>query len=376
MTKYDRRLGHGRVSVEAATAWIDGATDSLETEQVALNQASGRVLGAEIRAAGAIPSHDCAAIDGFAVRAEASVGAGAYNPLAVPLISISAGQALPAGMDGVVPLDHGEPDGAGRLVLVDPVSPGANVDRQGAVSIAGGLLIAAGTRLKPHHIGLLAVAGFGHAPLIRRPRVRIAIAAAAPSDGAVGADGPMVRAAAERDGGVVAVSRLADACAEPADIVLVIGGAGTVRGDNSAAALAAAGTLDLDGVALVPGETTGFGHTAAGVPVVLLPGAPAARLWSYELFAGRAIRRLGGRDPGIPYSPCTVTTARKIVSTIGTTEICPIRRRPDGRAEPMAPFAEIGLMAAAGADGFMIVPEASEGYPEGAQVTVYLYDER
>jgi molybdopterin molybdotransferase len=71
-----------------------------------------------------------------------------------------------------------------------------------------------------------------------------------------------------------------------------------------------------------------------------------------------------------------MTIARKIVSTIGTTEICPIRRRPDGRAEPIAPFAEIGLTAAAGADGFMIVPEASEGCPEGAQVTVYLYDER
>ena len=126
---------------------------------------------------------------------------------------------------------------------------------------------------------------------------------------------------------------------------------------------------------LVPGETTGFGRTAAGVPVVLLPGAPAAWLLSYQLFAGRAIRRLGGRDPALPYRSRTVTTARKIVSSIGATEICPVCLRSDGRIGPIASFAEIGLMAAVQADGFVIIPGASEGYPSGASVTAYLYDE-
>jgi molybdopterin molybdotransferase len=44
--------------------------------------------------------------------------------------------------------------------------------------------------------------------------------------------------------------------------------------------------------------------------------------------------------------------------------------------EPLPSFGEIGLMAAAAADGFVIIPEASEGHPEGALVTVYLYEER
>jgi molybdopterin biosynthesis enzyme len=35
----------------------------------------------------------------------------------------------------------------------------------------------------------------------------------------------------------------------------------------------------------------------------------------------------------------------------------------------------MGLMAAARADGFVIVPQGSEGYPRGARMTVYLYDE-
>ena len=220
----------------------------------------------------------------------------------------------------------------GDVVLVEPAAPGANVDRQGAVAVAGGLLAAAGTRLMPRHVGLLATAGFARLPLIRRPRVRVAIAGAVRSGAAADGDGPMLHAAIERDGGVILESPLAEAfSATEADIVLVAGGTGFGCEDRSAAALAAGGTLDIHGVTLVSGETTGFGRTAAGVSVVLLPSAPAACLLSYELFAGRAIRRLGGRDPALPYRSRTVTTARKIVSSIGATEICPVRLRSDGQ---------------------------------------------
>jgi molybdopterin molybdotransferase len=50
-----------------------------------------------------------------------------------------------------------------------------------------------------------------------------------------------------------------------------------------------------------------------------------------------------------------------------------VRCTGEGEAEPLAPFAEAGLVAAVQADGFVVVPEASEGYPEGATVTVYLH---
>ena len=220
------------VSVEAALAWIDGATRCLETDEVALNQAFGRVLGEDIRAAAPIPPVDCAAIDGFAVRAIESIGAGAYNPLAVPSVPVEAGEALPAGTDAVVPLDHVESVNRGDVVLVEPAAPGANVDRQGAVAAAGGLLAAAGTRLMPRHVGLLATAGFARLPLIRRPRVRVAIAGAVRSGAAADGDGPMLHAAIERDGGVILESSLAEAfSATEADIVLVAGGTGFgVRG--------------------------------------------------------------------------------------------------------------------------------------------------
>ena len=53
------------------------------------------------------------------------------------------------------------------------------------------------------------------------------------------------------------------------------------------------------------------------------------------------------------------------------TEICPLRVK-DGEAVPIASFAEAGLVSAAAANGFTIIPEGSEGFPEGAMIEAYL----
>jgi molybdopterin biosynthesis enzyme len=57
------------------------------------------------------------------------------------------------------------------------------------------------------------------------------------------------------------------------------------------------------------------------------------------------------------------------------TEICPVSCSGGDMVEPLPSFGEAGLMAVVAADGFVIVPEASEGHPQGASVTVYLYEQ-
>ena len=86
----------GYVSLQTAIAWIDAATPCLPTEQVLLCDAPGRVLSEDVRAGSTLPPCDRAALDGFAVRAQESVGAGAYNPLSLPARTVAAGEALPA----------------------------------------------------------------------------------------------------------------------------------------------------------------------------------------------------------------------------------------------------------------------------------------
>jgi molybdopterin molybdotransferase len=252
------------------------------------------------------------------------------------------------------------------------------------------MLVAAGRRLGPPEIGLLAAAGVRHLPVIRRPEVRVFLAGrglarvdASPNAAAIGdgdVDGPLLRSLVERDGGVVRDLRPIERDCESlraalasggADIVLLAGGTGHGADDFAAEALAAAGELAIHGVALHPGESAGMGRLDPATPVFLLPGMAVDCLWAYELFAGRAIRRLAGGNPALPFRPQAMRLERKIVSGIGMTEIFPMQCR-EGHAAPIASFAEAGLMAAARADGFVIIHEGSEGFAAGSDVTVYL----
>jgi molybdopterin molybdotransferase len=371
-------------SVEAAIAWLDAVSHRLDGEDVPVHAARGRVLVEDIRAAGPIPDSDRAAIDGFAVQAATSLGASTYNPVRLPLIAVAAGDLLPVGTDSVVALDLAEPDSVEFIEVVEAVAAGENVVPQGAVAAEGATLAAAGARLAAPHVGLLTEAGLSVVRVVRRPRVRILVVRRAKAGASGDSNGPMIRAAAERDGAVisetVSVERdcaaIAAALAKPGvDIALVVGGTGPGTDDHSAAAVAAAGDLAVHGIAVRPGETAALGRTASGLPVVLLPGTPAACLWTYELFAGRAIRRLGGRGGELPYRSREMITAGKIVSSLGMTEVCAVRCGENNTVEPLPSFAEIGIMAACGADGFVIVPHGSEGFPQGARVFVYLYED-
>ena len=393
-----------RARVSDVAAWVDAWAAPVAAEDLALSKAAGRVLAADVTAAMDVPPFDRAAADGFALLAGETVGAGAYNPLPFRLVPASAvvqvgeavavacGDRLPAGTDAVVRLEHATADAPGTVAIIAPVVAENEVERAGSQSTRGGVLAGAGRRLGPGEIGLLASAGVEQVAVVGRPRVRCLQVAGrvietggALAPGTVyDASGPMLAALIERDGGVVVERRrversaaaLRDALGFPeADIVLVAGGTGPGAGDVSAAALAETGELAIHGVALRPGETAGAGRVA-GVPVFLLPGAPAACLWAYELLAGQAVRRLAGHSAELPFAARQVRLARKIVSEVGTTDICPVRCTQDGEVEPLAPFAEAGLVAAAHGDGFVIVPEASEGYPQGAPVTVHLYPGR
>lgn len=384
-------------------AWIDTWAAPAGLEEVSLADAAGRVLAGDVTAAMDLPPFDRAAADGFALRADETVGAGAYSPLPFRLTPVSAGgvapghaaavesgDPLPAGADTVVRLEQAMPESAGTIAIVAAVATGSEVERKGSQGARGAVLIAAGRQLGPGDIGLLASAGIERVPVVIRPRVRCLLAAGrvaemgrTPPPGAVhDANGAMLTALVERDGGAVAERRriernwaaLRDALrgGPAADVILVAGGTGSGSGDEAAAALADAGELAIRGVALHPGETAAAGR-ASSVPVFLLPGTPSACLWAYELLAGRAIRRLAGRSGALPFASRDMRLTRKIVSQIGMADVCPVRCTNDGEAEPLAPFTEAGLVAAARGDGFVIVADASEGHPEGATVTVYLY---
>jgi molybdopterin biosynthesis enzyme len=63
-----------------------------------------------------------------------------------------------------------------------------------------------------------------------------------------------------------------------------------------------------------------------------------------------------------------MSLARKVASTLGLAEVVPVRIR-DGAVEPIA-SGYVPLSALAEADGWIVVPADSEGYPPGAEVVI------
>ncbi len=377
-----------RVSLAAAAAWVDAQTRSLGEERVAIDEALGRRLARPLVAPADLPATPRAATDGIALRADETVGASTYNPLSFRLLRagelfasgtaciVAAGQALPPGADAVVPREQVSLTGD-AVEIVEPAIGGSEIEQVGSLARRGAALLEPGRRLGAAELALAATVGATLLPVVRRPVVRVIVSG--PRQGEIDADGPLLGRLIERDGGVVALqamtkpslAALADALRlSGVDLVLVAGGSGQGEDDHAAAALAAAGTLAWRGVALSPGESGSAGIVGV-TPVLLLPGPPVACLWFYELVAGRAVRRLAGGDGEWPFIAEEMIADRKLVSAIGVSTILPVRRCGAGRVEPLGPFRERGLVAMVQADGIVLLPEGSEGVPQGNAVTVY-----
>ena len=163
-----------------------GRAVPLEAAEVPLDEAAGRVLSASAPAAVDLPSFPASAMDGFALRASdapatlpvvARIAAG--RPVATALeagqaMAIATGGVVPVGADSVVPIEDVE-ERDGVVVVPGVVKEGANVRPRGGDLAAGDVVVAAGTRLGPVHLGALAAAGVTHVTCSRPPRVVLAV---------------------------------------------------------------------------------------------------------------------------------------------------------------------------------------------------------
>jgi molybdopterin molybdotransferase len=384
-----------RTPVTEAIEWIDRHAIRCAWEQVSLDRAAGRILAAPFVSGVDMPPAAIAVTNGYALRSADTVGAGSYNPLPFRLQEghgtlepfsaalVSSGDRLPAGADAVAQFDVARSE-AEAIELIGTVTRNDGVSLQGQEAKAGTPLIDGVSSLRPADLGLLAALGLASVPVVRRPQVRLILAGSKPSqEGERGdANGPMLRALIVRDGGAIETcatgvceqGELAESIARPgADVVLVCGRTGTGQDDVAPLALQEAGALDIHGIALRPGESTGMG-SAGGIPVILLPGSPLHCLCAYDLFAGRLIRQLGGRESRLPYRTRLAQVGRKIVSRIGDVELCWVRLA-GGEAFPLGSAGSGGLVSAVRADGFVVVPAALEGYASGTSVAVCMYGE-
>jgi molybdopterin molybdotransferase len=401
-----------RHTVAQALAWLDAQLQPLEAESVPLGLAAGRVLAVLVASDVDVPGFDRATMDGFAVVAASTEGAGPYSRLPLTVIgesmpgrpfdgAIRSGEAvqvmtgapMPAGADAVLPVEFVEggdnsPAEAGHhIIAVASVSPAKNVGRRGEDVLRGTAILDRGRVLRPQDVGILSSVGHAQVKVVRRPRVRLVItgnellpAGSRPRGFQIAdANGPMLSALVERDGGVVEFpgpvrddrQAIVDALTADADIVIVSGGSSVGVEDMAPSLVAELGELAVHGIAMRPSSPTGLGRIGRRL-VFLLPGNPVSSLCAYDFFAGRAVRALGGRKTEWPYRSIRGTLSRKISSPVGRLDYARVTI-VNGMVEPLAVGGASVLSSTTRADGFVVVDDDSEGFAEGAEVDVWLY---
>src|SRR5258708_31586670 len=181
------------VAPDEARRRFEGAIDlsPLRPETVALAQALGRVLAADLAAETDVPGFDRSGVDGFAVRAEDITGAGDRAPRRLVLnaeviacghppalevrpgtaSTIATGGAIPRGADAVVMIEHTEliETPQGPLIEVRrAAAPGQFVSFAGSDMARGETVLRRGQQVGSREIGMLAACGIPDFPVVRR----------------------------------------------------------------------------------------------------------------------------------------------------------------------------------------------------------------
>ena len=432
-----RQLAYERFG-ELGCKWEDATVATIASasmETVPLSSAVGRVIAHDVIAREGVPSFDRSTVDGFAVVAADTFGCSDALPALLVLagevdmgaeptcavapdacVRIPTGGQVPQGADAVVMLEYCEEYGDGTIGVARPVAPGENIVFENDDVKPGQVLVKAGTRLLPHHIGTLASLGATTCEVrTRNARLHPRVAVISTGDEIVPVEAtpvasqmrdvnaPMLAAAVEACGGravrfpivpdryddlLAVVERALAEC----DMVLVSGGSSAGAKDNTARVLSQLGEILFHGIAVKPGKPT-MCADVRGKPAFGLPGHPVAAYFMFlelvrPLLAcrmaseGQAARPIAEAAPELaelPAAPVSASLEATLVeglpSNHGRTELVAVRlERRDGNAFAIPVRGKSGLISQLSmADGYIEIPRNQEGVAAGALVAVRLF---
>jgi len=384
-------------------------------ERVTLAKAFGRVLSKDVISPENLPGFPRATVDGYAVRARDSFGAGESVPAfleiggevrmgEVPSITVGAGKAvristggmLPQGADGVVMIEYCHLLDESTLEITRAVSPQENVIQPDDDFREGALVLGKGRRLRAQDVGVMAGLGVTELPVYRIPKVAIVSTGdeivpidEQPGPGQVRDINTYTLSAFCEHESVEPVfvglcrDRFDDLLAmvkkglEVADSVWVSGGSSVGMRDLTLKVLESMHDVELlvHGISISPGKPTiiaRIGHRA----LFGLPGHVASAMVVAEIFLRPFLSSLSGEaEAGKErHNLVKARLGRNVESASGRDDFIRVRltkEKGEWLAEPI--FGKSGLISTlVEADGLLRVDRNTEGLYQGDMVDVML----
>ncbi len=371
--------------------------------EVTLGEALGRVLAEDIIAPINVPPFDRSAMDGYAVKARDTYGAGENNPKTLKLkggismgalsdveitrgvcAAIPTGAPIPKGVDAVVMVEYTEKS-KGKVEVYRSVASGENIMRAGADMTKGEKVLVKGHLLTPRDTGVLAALGIVHMKVFAKPKVAIISTGTEIAEPGVPLKPGMIYDVNSRT--------IADAVRENGgnpqflgnartekeltrligksdhDVILTSGGTSVGEEDLSYRTVEKLGKLLFHGMALKPGKPTMMG-VVRGKPVIGLPGYPTSALVVFYLLVVPLLRKMAALPP---LEPATrgAKLASRVYSAKGRLEYVPVGLK-DGVARPISKGSG-AITTLAGAVGYLVVKDNVEIVEEGSEVKVVMF---
>jgi len=391
----------------------------LGVQTIPLAQALGRVVGQGIESPVDVPGFDRANVDGFALRAQDTLGAREGSPRLLQLTDevitpgraptvtveqgyttvIATGGMVPRGADAVVLVEHTElveRDGRQCAQICKALPAGSFITFAGTDIGRGETILRAGQVLSSRELGLLAAVGMAEVPVYRRPRVAVISTGdelvqpgQPPRTGGVYDSNGVIVAAAVEELGCEAVrlgavgddrgeqqERLARAL--ECDAVLLSGGTSKGVGDicyEVVSTLSDPGVV-VHGVAVKPGKPLCLAVTGKK-PVVILPGFPTSAIFTFHQFVAPMLRLLAGM-PAQAHEQLRAELPMRVSSEPGRTEFLMVGLMRTDRGYAAYPIGKNSgaVTTFSNADGFIRIEAQTEQLAAGAAVTVQLLSRR
>lgn len=396
-------------------------------EQIPLDErAVGRTLAEPVWAKISSPHYHAAAMDGFAVRSDDTIGAMLTTPVILSVGAqaqyIDTGEPLPGWADAVIQIENVEAlDGKGNpaedarqpnaIRLREAVTPWSHVRAMGEDLVATQLVIPAGEPLRAVDLGAAAASGNTHLFVARKPKVAILPTGSElvpigsdPAPGEILEFNSMVLASQVKTWGGEAtrlpitaddfdqICTIVMKAVGEYDLILLCAGSSAGSEDYSAKVVQTLGKLLVHGVAVRPGHPVILGminnsqdrnsyenYTHSGeltpeqTPIIGIPGYPVSAALTGEIFVEPLIAQwLGRRKYESPTLNAELT--RKVTSPAGDDDYVRVALGRVGDRLLAAPLARgAGVISSlVKADGIVLLPRGSQGAPAGAVVQVQL----